>query len=214
MAHAHETSRPRRRRAHPRPSLSRGTVTASLLHGLAVVRRGRLSARLRDNLRTQGTIFTATFVLAIGWFVLNLRTALSSIGDLRRCSRRAKGSSGAAERPAAARSRHKCGGAARSHRRSVTRLALGDVADVAVRAFLLGSRIRFSIETSGSTSTRCPSSSCCAAWVKRSSCSLRSRRGALYLVSGSLSSGFPGRLSMTPGARRHLSLLVAVFLCS
>ncbi|HKH72140.1 MAG TPA: UPF0182 family protein, partial [Vicinamibacterales bacterium] len=34
-------------------------------------------------LRTQGTIFTAAFVLAIGWFLLNLRAALSSIGDLR-----------------------------------------------------------------------------------------------------------------------------------
>ena len=36
--------------------------------------------------------------------------------------------------------------------------------------------------------------------------------GGLYLVSGSLSSGFPGRMSMTPSARRHLSLLVAAFL--
>ncbi len=36
--------------------------------------------------------------------------------------------------------------------------------------------------------------------------------GGLYLVSGGLSSGFPGRMSMTPSARRHLSLLVAAFL--
>src|SRR6185436_16057622 len=36
--------------------------------------------------------------------------------------------------------------------------------------------------------------------------------GGLYLVSGSLSSGFPGRMSMTPSARRHLALLVAVFM--
>jgi uncharacterized membrane protein (UPF0182 family) len=36
--------------------------------------------------------------------------------------------------------------------------------------------------------------------------------GALYLLSGSMSSGFPGRMSMTTGARRHLSLLAAAFL--
>ncbi|HKE83101.1 MAG TPA: UPF0182 family protein, partial [Vicinamibacterales bacterium] len=34
---------------------------------------------------------------------------------------------------------------------------------------------------------------------------------ALYLVSGSLTSGFPARLSMSRHARRHLSLLAAVF---
>jgi uncharacterized protein len=36
--------------------------------------------------------------------------------------------------------------------------------------------------------------------------------GGLYLVSGSLSSGFPTRLAMAPAARRHLSLLAAAFL--
>src|SRR4029453_14361785 len=33
----------------------------------------------------------------------------------------------------------------------------------------------------------------------------------LYLVSGSLTAGFPARLSVTDGARRHLSLLAAAF---
>ena len=36
--------------------------------------------------------------------------------------------------------------------------------------------------------------------------------GGLYLVSGGLTSGFPAPLSMTPSARRHLSLLAAAFL--
>jgi uncharacterized membrane protein (UPF0182 family) len=36
--------------------------------------------------------------------------------------------------------------------------------------------------------------------------------GALYLVTGSLTSGFPTRLVMTGGARRHLSLLAAALL--
>lgn len=35
--------------------------------------------------------------------------------------------------------------------------------------------------------------------------------GALYLVSGSLTAGFPTRLAMAPSARRHLSLLAAGF---
>jgi uncharacterized protein len=35
---------------------------------------------------------------------------------------------------------------------------------------------------------------------------------ALYLLSGSLTSGFPARLSMSPAARRHLAALGAVFL--
>ena len=34
-------------------------------------------------LRTQGTMFTATFVIAVAWFLFNLRAALSSIGDMR-----------------------------------------------------------------------------------------------------------------------------------
>jgi uncharacterized membrane protein (UPF0182 family) len=36
--------------------------------------------------------------------------------------------------------------------------------------------------------------------------------GALYLVTGSLTSGFPARLAMAPAARRHLSLLAATLL--
>ena len=36
--------------------------------------------------------------------------------------------------------------------------------------------------------------------------------GGLYLLSGSLGSGFPARLTMTPAARRHLAILAAVFL--
>ena len=35
--------------------------------------------------------------------------------------------------------------------------------------------------------------------------------GALYLVSGSLTSGFPATISLTPAARRHLALLAAAF---
>ena len=36
--------------------------------------------------------------------------------------------------------------------------------------------------------------------------------GALYFLSGSLASGFPASLSLTGPARRHLSLLAAIFL--
>ncbi|MEQ1574904.1 MAG: UPF0182 family protein, partial [Vicinamibacterales bacterium] len=36
--------------------------------------------------------------------------------------------------------------------------------------------------------------------------------GALYLVSGSLTSGFPAKIALSSGARRHMALLAAVFL--
>jgi uncharacterized protein len=36
--------------------------------------------------------------------------------------------------------------------------------------------------------------------------------GGLYLLSGSMTTGFPARMSLTPAARRHLALLAAVFL--
>lgn len=36
--------------------------------------------------------------------------------------------------------------------------------------------------------------------------------GAVYLVSGNLTSGFPARVALSPGARRHLALLAALFL--
>ena len=35
---------------------------------------------------------------------------------------------------------------------------------------------------------------------------------AIYLISGSLGTGFPARMSLAPGARRHLGLLAALFL--
>jgi len=37
--------------------------------------------------------------------------------------------------------------------------------------------------------------------------------GALYFVTGSLTTGFPSRLTVSPAARRHLSLLAAAFFC-
>ena len=36
--------------------------------------------------------------------------------------------------------------------------------------------------------------------------------GVIYLVSGNLTSGFPARVALSPGARRHLALLAALFL--
>ena len=36
--------------------------------------------------------------------------------------------------------------------------------------------------------------------------------GAVYMVSGSLGTGFPARITLAPGARRHLGLLAALFL--
>ena len=90
-------------------------------------------------LRTQGTIFTAAFVArdrlvppqSAHGVVVDWRSA-SGLHD----ARRARGD--AAERPAAAQSRHRRGRAARSHRRPVRGRALGDVADVAARRSVRG----------------------------------------------------------------------------
>src|SRR5438132_1456067 len=34
-------------------------------------------------LRAQGTLFTITFAIAVAWFIVNLRIALGSVGDVR-----------------------------------------------------------------------------------------------------------------------------------
>src|SRR5688500_14038743 len=47
--HAHDPPGPHRRRADLRPARPGRTVTAPLLHGLAVVWRSRLSERLRND---------------------------------------------------------------------------------------------------------------------------------------------------------------------
>ena len=52
--HAHEPPGPHRRRADLRPARPGGAVTAPLLHGLALVWRSRLSARLRDDAADPG----------------------------------------------------------------------------------------------------------------------------------------------------------------
>jgi hypothetical protein len=72
-------------------------------------------------------------------------------------------------------------------------------------AFPSESPIRFSIETSGSTCTRCPSSSSCAAWA-RPCRARRARVGRLVSASGSLSPASRPHVD-DDSARRHLSLL-------
>jgi uncharacterized membrane protein (UPF0182 family) len=163
-------------------------------------------------LRTQGTIFTATFVLAIGWFLLNLRTALSSIGDLRPVFTTREGLE-----------------VALPSGRQLRGLATSAAALLAVIVGLYASGrwetwltwrygVPFGIADPilhrdvGFYVYSLPFQQFLRGMGQAFVLLAALASGALYLVSGSLSSGFPGRMSMTPGARRHLSLLVAVFL--
>ena len=163
-------------------------------------------------LRTQGTIFTATFVLAIGWFLLNLRTALSSIGDLRPVFTTREGLEVAL--PSGRQLRGLATSAAALLAVIVGLYAAGrwetwltwrygvpfGIADP-----ILNRDVGFYVYS-------LPFQQLLRGMGQAFVLLAALASGALYLVSGSLSSGFPGRMSMTPGARRHLSLLAAVFL--
>ena len=191
-----------------------GTVTAPLLHRLALVRRGRLSARLRDDAADAGHALHRRLRRSrSAGSLLNLRAALSSIGDLRPVFTTREGIE--VTLPSGRQLRGLATGAA-----ALLAVIVGLYAAGRWETWLTWRHgVPFGSRRSDSRPRRrvlrllaaLPAVRC-AAWVRRSSCSRRSRPAALYLVSGSLSSGFPGRMSMTPAARRHLSLLVAVFL--
>ena len=124
---------------------------------------------------------------------LNLRVALGvdrrpapGVHDARRHRGRAAG------RPAAAHARHSASPPllAVAHRPLRGR-PVGDVADLAECACRSARPIRSSAATSASTSSRCRSCSSCAASAQALVVLAALAPAALYLVSGSLTSGFP-----------------------
>jgi uncharacterized membrane protein (UPF0182 family) len=163
-------------------------------------------------LRTQGTIFTATFVFAVAWFLLNLRAALSSIGDLRPVfttreglevtlpsGRQLRGlATSAAALLAVIMGLYAAG-------RWETWLTFRYGVPFGVADPILNRDVGFYVYSLPFQQLLRGMGQAFIVLAALSS-------GALYLVSGSLSSGFPGRMSMTPAARRHLSLLAAAFL--
>ena len=164
-------------------------------------------------LRTQGTLFTTAFVIAVGWFLLNLRVALSSVGNLQPVFTTREGIE--VTLPSGKQLRGIATAAA-----TLLAIIIGLYAAGRWELWLTWRHgvpfSTFLIPSSGATSA--------STWYSLPFLQLLRglgqalvvlaalTAGGLYLVSGSLSSGFPGRMSMTPSARRHLSLLVAAFL--
>jgi hypothetical protein len=164
-------------------------------------------------LRTQGALFTAAFLVAVGWFLLNLRAALSSIRDLRPVFTTREGIE--VSLPSGRQLRGIATTAATVLAVIVGLYAAGrwetwltwrygvpfGVADP-----ILNRDVGFYVYALPFLQLVRGMGLAFVVLAALAS-------GALYLVSGSLSSGFPSRMmSMTPGARRHLSLLAAAFL--
>jgi hypothetical protein len=163
-------------------------------------------------LRTQGTIFTAVFVIAIGWFLLNLRRALSSVGDLRPVLTTRDGIEVAL--PSGRQLRGLATAAA-----ALLAVIVGLYAAGRWETWLLWRYgVPFGVADPilnrdvGFYVYSLPFQQLLRGMGQALVVLAALASGALYLLSGSLSSGFPDRMSMTPAARRHLSLLVAVFM--
>jgi uncharacterized membrane protein (UPF0182 family) len=163
-------------------------------------------------LRAQGTIFTAVFVIAIGWFLLNLRAALSSIGDLRPVLMTREGIE--VTLPSGKQLRGLATGAA-----ALLAVIIGLYAAGRWEIWLMWrSGVPFGVADPilnrdvGFYVYSLPFQQLLRGLGQAFVVLAALVSGGLYLVSGSLSAGFPGRMSMTSSARRHLSLLVAAFL--
>src|SRR5262245_16194066 len=163
-------------------------------------------------LRTQGTMFTAVFVFAVGWFLLNLRAALSSIGNLRPVFTTREGLEVALP----------SGKQLRGLATSVAALLAVIVGLYASGRWETWVMFRNGEPFGGADPIRnrdvgfyvysLPFQRLVLGLAQALVVLAGLASGALYLVSGSLSTGFPGRMSMTPSARRHLALLVALFM--
>ena len=163
-------------------------------------------------LRTQGTLFTAAFVTAVGWFLLNLRVALASVGDLQPVFTTREGIE--VTLPSGKQLRGIATAAATLLAMVIGLYAAGrweiwltwrhgvpfNVPDP-----ILGRDVGYYVYS-------LPFMQLLRGMGQAFVVLAALTSGGLYLVSGSLSTGFPGRMSMTPSARRHLSLLAAAFL--
>src|SRR5262245_47518172 len=163
-------------------------------------------------LRAQGTIFTATFVLAIGWLVFNLRFALSSIGNLRPVFTTREGLE--VTLPSGKQLRGLATSAAAllaviiglyATGRWETWLLFRNGEPFGVADPILNRDVGFYVYSMPFQQLLRGLGQALVVLAALAS-------AALYLVSGSLSTGVPGRMSMTPSARRHLSLLAAAFM--
>jgi hypothetical protein len=163
-------------------------------------------------LRSQIVMFATAFAIAVAWFAVNLRTAVDSIGDLRPVFTTREGLELALP-----------GG------RQLRTIALGASVALAVLVALFASgrwEVWLEWQYGVPFGEVDPILGRDASFYVFSLPFHRLVLGlgqalvvvaalasaGIYLASGSLSSGFPANLSLSPGARRHLGLLGALFL--
>ena len=162
-------------------------------------------------MRSQGTLFSLTFVAATSWLVANLNVALNAIGNIRPVFTTREGIQvtlpGGQQLRTLARG---AGPVRRGAHRPVRLRPVAGMADVAVRRAvrradpILGHDVSFYVFSLPFLRLIHRLSQTMVVLAALTS-------GAIYLVSGHLTSGFPARLSMSPVARRHLVLLAAAF---
>ena len=162
-------------------------------------------------IRAQGLLLVASFAIALAWLAANIRVAVSGIGDLRPVFTTREGLEVALP-----------GG------RQLRSLGLGiaSLLAVIVALYAAGNWETWLLWRNAVTFGEAdPILGRDVSFYVFSLPFLQGIRGiaqalvilaalaasALYLVSGSLTSGFPARLSMSRHARRHLSLLAALF---
>jgi uncharacterized membrane protein (UPF0182 family) len=163
-------------------------------------------------LRSQGTLFTITFVVAFAWLALNARTAVGTIRDLRPVFITREGIEVAL--PSRRQLQTVATAAAMVVAILVALYAAGQwelwMAWRNAVAFgqsdpLLGRDVGFYVFT-------LPFLQFVRGLLQGLIVLAAIASGAIYFLSGSMSSTFPASFSMTASARRHLSLLAAAFL--
>jgi|RhiMethySRZTD1v2_1073278.scaffolds.fasta_scaffold01050_19 uncharacterized protein len=163
-------------------------------------------------LRSQGLLFVAAFALAVAWLAANIRVAVAAIGELRPVFTTREGLELAL--PGGRQLRTLGMGVATLLAFLVALYAAGrweewllwrNQVPFGTSDPILGRDVGFFVFSLPFLQ-----------FVRGLAQSLVILAGlasaALYLVSGSLTSGFPARLSMSGNAKRHLCLLAAVFL--
>ena len=163
-------------------------------------------------LRAQGTLFTIAFAVSVAWLTVNLRVALGAIGNIRPVFTTREGLE--VTLPGEQQMRSLALGAATLLSVFValfvsnqweTWLAWRNATTFGQADPVLGRDVSFYVFT-------LPFLQLARGLMQALIVIAALGAGALYLLSGSLTTGFPARLSLTPAARRHLAILAALFL--
>ena len=162
-------------------------------------------------LRSQGTLFSLTFIIATAWFLVNLNVALAAIGNVRPVFTTREGFQ--VTLPGGRQLRTLTRGAAVLLAALIGLFFSGRWEEWLIWRFgvpfgvqdpILGRDVAFYVYSLPFLRL-----------VQRTAQTLvvlaAVSTAAIYLVSGQLTSGFPARLSPSPAARRHLVLLAGTF---